>query len=119
MGKESWPDRFKAVEPILEEKRFHLSSAEFSRDRLRILREEFKKFQREYPGEVIAFSLYGSMSKGYAEEESDIDGALFFDKNAKDAGNLFLEFKRRYPQTIADAITYYIERKPFRKKSTK
>lgn len=65
-------------EEALKEKRFMLSSNPELRGRLRKLREVFYQLNQKFP-EVIALSLFGSMVKGYANENSDVDLMLFFD----------------------------------------
>ncbi len=59
----------------LEVKRFILSRNPEVQERLRVLREVFKELQGKYP-EIISLSLYGSLTKGYATEDSDIDAFL-------------------------------------------
>jgi len=75
MGRENWHERYKKVEPILEKKRFHLSKEPALQERVHALQAEFEKFKSEHP-EVVDFTFYGSLSKGYAAESSDIDGML-------------------------------------------
>jgi predicted nucleotidyltransferase len=60
------------------EKRFVLSTEEFSRERLNAVKNEVVEMQQKYP-EVLSLCMYGSMVKGTAHEGSDIDGYLFID----------------------------------------
>lgn len=68
------------------DRRFEISKAPFSKERLRALRAGFEKFQAQRP-EVLAFGMFGSMVQGRAIESSDIDGFLFLDANAVLAKN--------------------------------
>lgn len=60
------------------EHRFSLSDEQFSRDRLNTLRDALMLAQSEHP-EILALSLFGSMTKGTAKETSDIDAYVFVD----------------------------------------
>jgi predicted nucleotidyltransferase len=60
------------------EKRFVLSTEEFSRERLNAVKNEVVEMQQKYP-EVLSLCMYGSMVKGTAHEGTDIDGYLFID----------------------------------------
>lgn len=60
------------------QKRFRINAESFARERLKGLRESFSEIQKEYP-EVVSLALFGSMTKGKAREESDIDGWIFVD----------------------------------------
>ncbi|MES3005770.1 MAG: nucleotidyltransferase domain-containing protein [Patescibacteria group bacterium] len=48
------------------------------RERLSIIQESVREIQETYP-EVVGFLMFGSMVKGYATEESDIDGRIIID----------------------------------------
>ncbi len=61
-----------------DSKRFVLSENPEMRKRLKILSGAIDKFKEEHP-EVISLSLFGSFTKGYAVEDSDIDGCLNVD----------------------------------------
>lgn len=65
-------ERRKEAPEALETKRFKISSNPELRERLRNLRKVIEKVQTNHP-EVISVGLFGSMVKGYATEESDID----------------------------------------------
>ncbi len=83
---ESWQRRYEKVKPRLEKKRFHLSSQEFAKERLQAIRDAYSTFSEAHPEEVIDFSLYGSLTKGYAEPDSDVDGIFFVNEDkVKDA----------------------------------
>ncbi|QQG42475.1 MAG: hypothetical protein HYW15_03135 [Candidatus Giovannonibacteria bacterium] len=87
-----WKERYEEIQPKLEKKRFYLSRESFSKERLRVLKEEFGKFQENHP-EVLALNLYGSMTKGYAKPESDIDGYFFLSGDAENPSDLAEDFK--------------------------
>ncbi len=77
------------------EKRFAVSPDAYSRERVRVLTETRKELEQEF-GIPIAFSLFGSLSKGkqLTEEsapESDVDLTLFLDIDAleQNAARLF------------------------------
>lgn len=89
---DAWSERRASVEPILEKKRFHLATEQFSKERLDALKQGFEEFQTQHP-EVISFSLFGSMSKGYAKPDSDIDGWLFVSSEAENAEKLGEKFR--------------------------
>lgn len=59
----------------LEVKRFSLSANPEVKARLRKLQDIVYKLKEEYPG-IISLSLYGSLTKGYATKESDVDAFL-------------------------------------------
>lgn len=73
-----------------KEKRFSVSKEQFSKDRLKRLREGFNLLQSERP-ELAGISLYGSMTKGNALEESDIDGDIFIDTELVQDGDQIFE----------------------------
>jgi|GEM_PF-3947604 len=65
-------------------KRFEISEDQFSRERIRALTEVYKELKETFPS--IGFSLYGSLTKGkvlneHAKEVSDIDFAVYLDKD--------------------------------------
>lgn len=68
------------------DRRFEVSKAQFSKERLSALRHGFEKFQAQNP-EALAFGMFGSMVQGRAIESSDIDGFLFLDAVAVLAKN--------------------------------
>mgnify|MGYP003393243005 CR=1 FL=1 len=59
-------------------KRFVLSPEEFSKERLAAVKGVMGEIQSKYP-EVLSLCMFGSMVKGTAHKESDIDGYLFID----------------------------------------
>ena len=58
------------------EKRFQVNENQILQERLKGIQSIVNEMQREYP-EVLSFTAYGSMVKGTATLESDIDGTLF------------------------------------------
>ncbi len=60
------------------EKRFVLSPEEFSKERLRAVKDEMAEMQAKY-SEVLSLCMFGSMVKGTAHEGSDIDAYLYID----------------------------------------
>ena len=66
--------------PALERKRFFLSRNPEIKKRIAGLKEVLKDAKERFP-EIIGFSVYGSLIKGYAEKSSDIDLKVFFDRN--------------------------------------
>ncbi|MBI2035585.1 MAG: hypothetical protein HYT12_02790 [Candidatus Liptonbacteria bacterium] len=62
----------------LEIKRFLLSSNPEIKERLRALQEIFYRAQEKHP-EIISLNIFGSLTKGYAARESDIDAYLVID----------------------------------------
>ncbi len=97
---DAWHERVEAVAPAIQRKRFHLSREPFAKERLRALKEEFARFQERHP-EALSFHLYGSLSKGYAVPESDVDGILFFSlDNAREKPHDF----ESAPQEFEEAV---------------
>lgn len=88
----TWKERYEEAQPKLEKKRFNLSREKFSKERLKVLKEEFGEFQKNHP-EVLALNLYGSITKGYAEPKSDIDGYLFLSGDANNTADFAERFK--------------------------
>jgi len=68
------------------DKRFLLSREQFSKDRIEALREEIDAMKSKYP-EVLSLCLFGSMVKGTAHEESDIDGYLLLILHSQQKNN--------------------------------
>jgi len=86
-----WAERYRNVLPDLEQKRFHLQSDEVWKKRLHSAREAVLGSQRQHP-EIVALNFYGSVTKGYATSESDMDALLFLDgKSVSDDERLLLE----------------------------
>lgn len=93
----------------LEVKRFVLSPEKFAKERIKKLREAFNELKEQFP-EVISMNLYGSMSKGYAEPESDADTIIFIDKESLSEeldedcleNSLKQQIKEVFKQKIAD-----------------
>lgn len=81
MNTESKQNRIVPV--ILEKKRFVLSPDPELLKRLRSLHEALKK-AKKYNPEIISIGLFGSMTKGYATESSDIDAVLFINETKLD-----------------------------------
>lgn len=63
------------------EKRFKLSGEPFAKERLAKVKTTVDVLKREHP-EILSFCLFGSMVKGKAKPESDIDGYLFVDADS-------------------------------------
>lgn len=61
-----------------ENKRFKLSREDFARDRIQAIKDTIKEIKKERP-EILSFCMFGSMTKGTAKLESDIDGFLLVD----------------------------------------
>ena len=76
----------------LDRKRFLLSASPEWKDRIRKLQDIVYELKKEYP-EIISLSLYGSLTKGYANEESDIDAYLNIDE---DVANKNLRTQSRF-----------------------
>ncbi|MES2023578.1 MAG: nucleotidyltransferase domain-containing protein [Patescibacteria group bacterium] len=77
-----------------------------AKERLKIFREGFKEFQKEYP-EVLGAMLYGSMAKGKADGDSDIDVSIFVDAEAlKDENLPKVESKIRYSPDYRRGLVY-------------
>lgn len=60
------------------DKRFEIQRDEFVRERLVALRDCLAELQNEHP-EIMGLTIYGSITKGRAVEESDVDCVLFID----------------------------------------
>lgn len=58
------------------DKRFVLSREKFAKERIQGVREVVDEIKQQYP-EALSFTMFGSMVKGTARPESDIDGYLF------------------------------------------
>lgn len=63
----------------LELKRSLLSSDPELRERIKALREVVEGLRTKYP-EIIGITLFGSHTKGYANEKSDIDACIYLDE---------------------------------------
>lgn len=59
-------------------KRFDLGNSEVVRERLHSIQSMVRKMKESEPS-VVSFLMYGSMVKGYATPESDIDGYFLID----------------------------------------
>ncbi len=71
----AWADK----SGILNEKRFALSRNPETRKRLKILRKVYSELKQKYGDKIVAMTIGGSHTKGYAEKGSDFDGMLFID----------------------------------------
>lgn len=83
------------VQQQLKEKRFVLSREEFSEKRFDGFRKVFESLKQAYP-EIISAHVFGSMTKGYATPQSDIDIFLFVQDEKQDENRLLAletEFK--------------------------
>ncbi len=67
---------------LLERKRFLLSSSPAIKERIKKLQEVVDEFQEKHP-EFISLNLFGSLTKGYANPESDIDAHMYVDTDVK------------------------------------
>lgn len=67
--------------PTESSKRFSLSSEESAKEKIRAVQSTIEEMKREYP-EVIGVSLFGSLVKGTATLESDIDALLLVNPDA-------------------------------------
>ncbi len=103
-------DRRKLVSLRLEEKRFLLSDNPDLIELIRNIKNATKEMKLRHP-EIVSFALFGSLSKGYATNESDVDMYVFIEeerwKNA--AGSQVTYLQRRdldneYPFVIADEL---------------
>lgn len=84
------------------DKRFVLSEEDFSEKHLTAVKEEVDEIKEKYP-EVLSLCLFGSMVKGTAHEDSDIDGYLFIDSaSAAAKENIPEEQIIKYHQTRND-----------------
>lgn len=64
----------------LDRRRFLLSRSLEWKERIKKLQEVFYEIKKDHP-EVVSLSLFGSLTKGYANEESDVDGWLNIDND--------------------------------------
>lgn len=73
-------DRYRVAthEPMLLEKRFLLSASPEARQRLVSLRRRTEELMEVYP-EIVGVGVFGSLLKGYASPDSDVDGWVFTD----------------------------------------
>jgi hypothetical protein len=62
--------------------RFNVGSNQEIRTRIDLVQETIREMQKERP-EIVSFAMFGSMVKGYATSESDIDGKLIVNCDAK------------------------------------
>ena len=87
------------------QKRFVLSEQPFAKERLAVLQEVVGEIKREHP-EILSLCLFGSMVKGAARLESDMDGYLFVD-----AGLVATEFKKEESAVLEKVKdrTYFID----------
>lgn len=65
------------------DKRFSLNKEDFARKRMAIIQKKVKEMKEGHP-EVLSLCLFGSMVKGKARPESDIDGFLFVETEEAD-----------------------------------
>jgi predicted nucleotidyltransferase len=68
---------------VLERKRFLLSNSPEIKKRLHKIQEIIYEMKEKYP-EIISACIFGSMTKGYANKESDIDMYLILDQEKLD-----------------------------------
>lgn len=73
----------------IKDKRFLFSRNPEIKKRIMLLHKTVKELKKEYP-ELISFNLFGSLSKGYAIEESDIDGVFFIDEDIAHKGDIVI-----------------------------
>ncbi len=76
----------------LETRRFFLSRNPELKQRIKKLSAVVKQLTREHP-EIISFNLFGSLVKGYANEESDVDAILFVERSLIDTNSRGKPFK--------------------------
>ncbi len=62
----------------LDTHRFVLSENQESREQLKKFKKEFAGLKKEYP-ELAACTVFGSQTKGYATEKSDLDVSVYLD----------------------------------------
>jgi len=68
-----------SVEPnVITEKRFVLSKEPFVKERMEAVKQVVDDIKSVHP-EVLSFCMFGSMTSGRANPDSDIDGYLFVD----------------------------------------
>ncbi|MDO8523401.1 MAG: nucleotidyltransferase domain-containing protein [bacterium] len=65
----------------LDRKRFLLSASPEWKERIRKLQDIVYELKKEHP-EAISLSLFGSLTKGYANEKSDVDAYLNVDNSS-------------------------------------
>ena len=64
------------MEKIPETKpRFDIGKNKEVKTRIDLIQETVREMQKERP-EIVSFAMFGSMVKGYATPESDIDGKM-------------------------------------------
>ncbi|PIR82955.1 hypothetical protein COU19_03020 [Candidatus Kaiserbacteria bacterium CG10_big_fil_rev_8_21_14_0_10_56_12] len=61
-----------------ETRRYAFSSEARSKDRARTIQTVIEEVRRERP-EILAFTLFGSLTKGTAQEDSDLDLNVYID----------------------------------------
>ena len=61
-------------------KRFEVQKDDFVHRRIEAVRQSFGQLKKANP-EVVSFVMFGSMTKGTAKEQSDIDGYIFVDSD--------------------------------------
>lgn len=69
------------IKPAEPEKRFVLSTDPIIVERVKELKRTIKEMKGVHP-EILSLCMFGSMTKGTANKESDIDGHLFIDLEA-------------------------------------
>lgn len=81
-------------------KRFEVQTDGFVKKRLDAIREGLKEMKEENPN-VLGLTLFGSMVKGKAHEDSDVDGYLFLDVDrlAEEENELALQ-ENREPRPV-------------------
>ncbi len=103
MEKERSPE----LQQKLEKKRFVLSSEEFAKGRIKGVRGSFKELSEQYP-ELLSVNLYGSMTKGNATPESDVDSIVFVDeeKASEIRGKVDVEeLKKKIDEAFREKLT--------------
>lgn len=66
---------------VLDTHRFSLTTDPHLREKIKILREVFRKLHASYP-EIMGFTLFGSIIKGYAiNKDSDIDLNVYLNED--------------------------------------
>lgn len=88
----------------VSEKRFRLSGEAFAKERLRGAKTTIDDLRREHP-EILSLCMFGSMVKGNAKPESDIDGYLFVDADSVPDAQLVSQQREGSTEVLFDQHT--------------
>ncbi len=114
-------ERQKKVPYTPSPERFKISEDPISRERYKAVKESCDELQKKFPGVNLAFSLFGSLTKGKVLTEetakkTDIDLHIFFDEADFISSPYYSEIKRKVKEEgVTFPITSFGEQSIYKK----